>query len=226
MSYRVLIIDDNHSFIDSLQVMLKDFAFQYDHSLRFQEGERKIRESGLYINRGVLQKLTELDSATQRETPKKKSEEETPVEPIEPVSIEIDGQPFNNNGYFLILVEQNTESSLKGLDFIQTLTRQGIGISESDFILMTDRPDALEAKAKAAGISLQEKPVRAAAIRQLVQAKLKNLQDIQNKVESLLTRINIQNGPAEQPAKEKKSRTTKAKNIVRAVTGKSKKKTK
>ena len=65
MSQRVLIVDDNHSFIDTVKVLLKDFSFQYDSSFRFSEAEKKLADSGGSLNRESIQSLTEYDSKLQ-----------------------------------------------------------------------------------------------------------------------------------------------------------------
>ncbi len=79
-------------------------------------------------------------------------------------------------GVFLVIVEQNTESSMKGTDFIAHATRKFPQLAESDFILMTHRIELVPAKNH--NFPVLEKPLRAPQIRQLVQQKIKQAQEL------------------------------------------------
>lgn len=185
MLHKVLIIDDNHSFIDSLTVILKDFSFQYDSAFRFQEATQKIEKNGSLMRRSVSKKLfnfeeevKEFEAQVDLINKKKNNEEEVEIneELVAPEVPQIKEGLLNPMGYSLIIVEQDTETSLKGLNFIKNIIRINPEWDESDFIILTSKPDQIEAEAKQAGVSILEKPLKQNPFRQLVGKRIKSIE--------------------------------------------------
>lgn len=162
MTFKVLIIEDNHSFIDSLKVMLRDLPLDFAHAFRYNDALAIMEKSGIFHN---------------RPTPSGEATESPAVAP-EPVKKRgsHDPKPYHEGGVFLVIVEQNTESSMKGTDFIAHATRKFPQLAESDFILLTHRIEAVPAKNYI--FPILEKPLRAPQIRQVVQQKIKQAQDL------------------------------------------------
>ncbi len=168
MTFKVLIIEDNHSFIDSLKVMLRDLPLDFVHAFRYTDAQAIIEKHGVFYNKqaedatqiAAEQVEAIIDAAT---TGKKRASVPT-------------AKLYNPGGVFLIIVEQNTETSMKGTDFIGHAVRKFPGISESDFILLTHRLELVPAKNYV--FPVLEKPLRAPQIRQAVAVKLKHAQDI------------------------------------------------
>lgn len=153
VTFRILIVEDNHSFIDTLKVMLRDLPLDFCHAYRYNDALAILEKDGIFYNRQ--------ESATAETLSKKKGKA------IEP--------PSNQNGIFLIIVEQNTETSMKGTDFVAHAIRKFAGLNESDFILLTHRLDAVPTRNY--GFPVMEKPLRAPQIRQIILQKIKQAQE-------------------------------------------------
>ena len=168
MTFKVLIIEDNHSFIDSLKVMLRDMPLDFNHAFRYSDALNIIEKYGVFHNKqaedpaqiAAEQVEAIIDAAA---TGKRRSA--IPEKKL-----------YNDGGVFLIIVEQNTETSMKGTDFIGHAVRKFPGISESDFIVLTHRLELVPAKNF--NFPVLEKPLRAPQIRQAVALKLKQAQDL------------------------------------------------
>ncbi|MBX3721622.1 MAG: hypothetical protein KF713_07285 [Turneriella sp.] len=197
MTFKVLIIEDNHSFIDSLKVMLRDLPLDFTHAFRYADALALLEKNGVFYNKqadGAADLAAEqaeaiIDAAT---TGKKRGAVAAP-------------KLFNDGGIFLIIVEQNTETSMKGTDFVGHAVRKFPGLSESDFILLTHRLELVPAKNFA--FPVLEKPLRAPQIRQAVAVKLKAAQDLvdsQSRAEAQKTERAEKPAPTEPATTRKK----------------------
>ncbi|MCS6972519.1 MAG: response regulator, partial [Leptospiraceae bacterium] len=92
MALRVLIVDDNHSFIDSLKVMLRDLSLDFSHAYRYSDALKLLQEHGSFY------------------TPPEDTEKVPKPESGKQAGANI---PLvrNEQGFFLIIVEQNAETS-------------------------------------------------------------------------------------------------------------------
>lgn len=148
--------------------MLRDLPLDFNHAFRYTDALAIIEKAGVFYNKqpeDATQVVAEqaeaiIEAAT---TGRKRAT-------VPPAKL------YNNGGVFLIIVEQNTETSMKGTDFIGHAVRKFPGLSESDFILLTHRLELVPAKNYV--FPVLEKPLRAPQIRQAVAAKLKHAQDI------------------------------------------------
>jgi len=147
MTFKVLIVDDNHSFIDSLKVMLRDMQIDFVHAFRFGDALAHLESHGTFYVREPAEDNIE-------RTPKKL---------------------YNEGGIFLVIVEQNTESSMKGTDFIAHAVKKYPGLTEADFILLTHRLEQVPTKTPV--FPVIEKPLRTPQVRQIAAQKLKAAQD-------------------------------------------------
>jgi two-component SAPR family response regulator len=195
MSQRILIVDDNHSFIDTVKVLLKDFSFLYDSSFRFSEAEKKLSQYGGRLNREIIQSLTDYDSKLQAAMgniagQSKKKNQEVKAEPVElPEIPEINEELTIDNGYSLVLVEQDTETSMKGIQFIESQIRSAENLNPSDFILLCSKPELIEEKAKSMGVIVVEKPVRGNVLKNVVAQKTKLAEETLSKAQRILAEI-------------------------------------
>lgn len=196
MTFKVLIIEDNHSFIDSLKVMLRDLPLDFTHAFRYTDALTIIGKNGVFFNRDA-QDATQI-AAEQVEAIIDAAATGRKRGTIPAAKL------FNDGGVFLVIVEQNTETSMKGTDFINHAVRKFPGLTEADFILLTHRLELVPAKNYA--FPVLEKPLRAPQIRQAVAQKLKAAQDIvdmQARVEA--QKIDkTEKQPATPPAPKKK----------------------
>jgi CheY-like chemotaxis protein len=160
MTFKVLIIEDNHSFIDTLKVMLRDLPLDFSHAYRYNDALAILEKHGIFYNR--QETAAEITEANEAPVKKKDAAAQAPL--------------YNDHGIFLIIVEQNTETSMKGTDFVAHAIRKHPGLSESDFILLTHRLDAVPTRNY--GFPVFEKPLRAPQIRQAVLQKIRQAQEI------------------------------------------------
>lgn len=160
MTFKVLIIEDNHSFIDTLKVMLRDLPLDFSHAYRYNDALAILEKEGVFFNR-------------QETVP---AAPETAEPPAKKRGLAGPAALYNDGGVFLLIVEQNTETSMKGTDFVAHAVRRFPGLSESDFILLTHRIDSVPARNF--GFPVFEKPLRAPQIRQAVLQKIRQAQEI------------------------------------------------
>lgn len=168
MTFKVLIIEDNHSFIDSLKVMLRDLPLDFSHAFRYADAIALIDKIGVFPihqAQGAIEVATEQVEAMigAAESGKKKGNPPTP-------------KLYNEAGIFLFIIEQNTETNMKGIDFIAHAVKKYPGLSEGDFILLTHRIESLPTKNFV--FPVIEKPLRAPQIRQVVAQRIKHAQDL------------------------------------------------
>lgn len=207
MNHRILMIDDNHSFVDTLQVTLKGLPLDFDSVFSYFDGEKALVENGPRINQKECAKVLNLAQKIELQDKQKndKAFVDKPVDLFPPL--------FLPQGFSLILVEQDTEPGRKGLDFIQNILRQMPNFSANLFWLLTSKPTLVEEKAKALGIAVFEKPVKNQQIRSLIQAHIQRLEEQEAKVQQILEKY-PQNFIIHQP----KLKTKRSKKVV--ATGK------
>jgi hypothetical protein len=195
MTFKVLIIEDNHSFIDSLKVMLRDLPLDFAQAFRFNDAVALLDKTGVFYNRQTPDKpeeivANEVEAATAAiKKPKEKAATMAKL--------------YNEGGVFLVIVEQNTESSMKGTDFVAHAVKRYPGLAESDFVILTHRLDAVPQRAH--GFPVLEKPLRAVQIRQIVSAKIKQAQDmvdLQERVANEKSMPAEKTEPAPKPARK------------------------
>lgn len=192
MTFKVLIIEDNHSFIDSLKVMLRDLPLDFSHAFRYSDALSIMEKSGIFHNR----QATALDPAGV--AVEQAAATAAIAEPSRKRGVH-EPKLYHDGGVFLVIVEQNTESSMKGTDFIAHATRKFPQLAESDFILLTHRIELVPAKNY--NFPVLEKPLRAPQIRQLVQQKIKQAQDL---IDMQTQTLQQKNEKTEKPAAQPK----------------------
>lgn len=108
--FSVLIVDDNHSFIDSLKVLLKEISY-------------------IQATKSVANfRLAEAELKKQH--------------------------------FHLIIIENDTEVSMKGLDFIRNIRKASDAYNSNNFILLSSRLGEIADRAKSDGIRAFKKPIQ------------------------------------------------------------------
>ncbi len=168
MTFKVLIIEDNHSFIDSLKVMLRDLPLDFAQAFRYNDAIQLLEKSGVFYNRLQAEKPEHAaadEAGAVIESVKSGKERASQAAKL-----------YNEGGVFLVIVEQNTESSMKGTDFVAHAVKRYPGLAESDFVILTHRMDAVPQRTH--GFPVLEKPLRAVQIRQILTQKIRQAQDL------------------------------------------------
>lgn len=235
MNKKVLIIDDNHSFIDTLKYILKDIQLDFESAFRFQEAAGKISDTGRFRNAEKIAKILDfevaqleyeqekenLSAAPKKKNPQAEEENQKKLESLKaPVfpKIKNTDEVFNDNGYSIIIVEYDTEVSVKGLQFIQNLV-ENTGIWKySDFILLTSRYNELKPTADSLGLAILEKPVKAPQMLTIVAEKVKQMDALREKASLLIDRFAAKE---EIKPEAKKTTTRKRKTPAKSATTKS-----
>jgi len=184
--YKALIIDDNHSFIDSFKVMLKGMPVYFEKASRFHEGKALLTKSGTYINKNVVSEILNFNQSVMQ------SEKKDEVKVHTPKPIEIKSPPFNTEGYLFLFVEQHTESGMKGLQFINEIMRSGDRFNEENIFLFSSNISQIEAQAKKLGINCFEKPIRINALKPVLTQRIQKLQSLESNINQMVEKYKIQ----------------------------------
>ena len=204
---RILIIDDNHSFVDTVQVMLKDMGFLFESASRYTDAETLMVNAGTWVNHVEVERIIEFQKKVNADSQLRKKNPDAEIPELEPPVLE--GELENEKGFTLVIVEQNTESGLKGIDFIQNILRLPHGYTIGDFLLLTGNIGNVEAKAESIHLAVMEKPVRTNQIRAFVQSKLSSLREKLQTAEKLKAELALTVAPKPAAVKEPKSSATK-----------------
>ncbi|MES0491755.1 MAG: hypothetical protein ABUK01_17290 [Leptospirales bacterium] len=191
--YKILVIDDNHSFIDSFKVMLKDFPLQIESTYKFQNARTMLGQAGNYKNVLELQELlsyqTSLDGHKKEvevlQKGKNSSEDGMVELPKEPERPEVYRPPFNTEGYLFVIAEYDTESGIKGTQFIQEVIRSDSSWQYEDFILLTTKLDSIESTVKALNVATFEKPIKQNNFKNLIADKIQQMHKLEELIEKI-----------------------------------------
>jgi len=215
--YKILIIDDNHSFVDSLKVMLNEFPFQYESEFRYADAEKEIRGNDTFLNREDIDKIVLYQQLKRAETLKKEALSENEEEHEKKAGKEselekptIKKNPINDDGYLFIFIEQDTERNIKGLEFIKNIINTTENYRAEDFILFSTQPEMLSKEAARTGVFLVEKPIKYPVLKQYIKQRIKKTDDIVKQCNSIMESHKI-----EIAKKEKKPAAPIVKNSVR-----------
>lgn len=213
MAYKIFIIDDNHSLVDSLKVMLKDLPLQYESAFRFQDARDRMTQRGCYFNN---RSFMQLQNIAQKMQEQQDDEQASPLLDLVTETIE---EPIKEDGLFMVLVEHDTENNTKGIDFIQNILRVQHCWEESDFILMTSRPAMIQKKAQESKVQLLEKPIQYDFLRQIILEKIQKLKEKEEQMHGLSQELGIQEFPVlteeDRNTKPKPKRKTRAKKTLK-----------
>ncbi len=172
MNLRVLIIDDNHSFVDSLKFSLNKYGFHYDSVLSFKNGLEKIQLNQYLFRKENIshietfeKKFSEID-LDQKDLNRK---EMTFLSKTKKYFSEA----INERGYFLIILDQDTESLFKGTDFILQVLQNNPDFLPYDFLLLTNRISEVVPTAAKLRIAAYEKNINSDKINEFIIKKMK-----------------------------------------------------
>ncbi|MBV6493174.1 MAG: hypothetical protein LDLANPLL_01189 [Turneriella sp.] len=172
--------------------MLRDLPLEFTHAFRYTDAQDIIEKTGVFYNKQVALVQENSELSTENTAHSKRH-----VKPTVP-------KFFNEGGIFLIIVEQNTETNMKGVDFIGHAIRKFPNLSESDFVLLTHRLELVPPKNYV--FPVIEKPLRAPQIRQIVLQRMKYAQDIvamQSRAEGEATLTLGEKTHADEPSKKR-----------------------
>lgn len=230
MYYNTLIIDDNHSFIDSLKVILREQPFRIESTYKYFEARKILQKQSSYINHeSVFQildyEVTLLEMEKQAKNALKDQQgDEPPLEVTLPEAPVLKAPVFNSEGFALVIVEYDTETSTKGHQFITELLQNSNHWREEDFILLTSDTSKLSPQVKKLNIPIIEKPIKHNALKQLLNQKLTQLTSLEQKLNQISADHQISLNPPEKTSTPGKKRASvPAKSSIKASSTKKKK---
>ena len=191
--YKILIIDDNHSFIDSFKVMLKDYSLQIDSTYKFQAAREMLNKSGSYKNSDELDSLIQYNSELDQynktlESVQKEKKTDTEIKtPLKiPENLVITQPPFHPDGYLLVIAEYDAESSTKAIPFIQEMVRTNNSWDFDDFICLTTKMETVEPIAKQLNIKVFEKPMKQSSFKSFIEEKIQHIRKLENLINDIV----------------------------------------
>lgn len=198
MVYKVLIIDDNHSFIDTLKVNLAQFPFNFDSAFQFHLARNKLKENKTFINRTVEPLIVDYFRKSGQIAPERKKAAADEVKEI-PTVPEIQEGPLRESGYLFVVIEQNTERNVKGLQFIEEMLRSESDFRAEDFILLSSSPAEIQGAAEKLGVTVMEKPPRTALLHSLLEQKIASVFQYRELLEKNLENLSLESAFAVKP---------------------------
>lgn len=207
--YKILIIDDNHSFIDSLKLSLREFKLHVESAYKYENAKKLLSKSGPYFNEQTLAQMIEykstMDEYTKelKESAKNKAQEDQNKTASEPNPIKIKTPPFQDKGYSLIIIEYDTEASTKGTQFINDMIQHQKGWNTEDFILLTSNESKVEQALGKMNVPIFEKPIKQNALKNLIQKKINKWEQTRQTILDISEMYNI---PLEPQKPVRKSR--------------------
>jgi len=201
---RVLIIDDNHSFIDMFKNMVLPLRLQVDASHRYRSANELIEKNGAYLNYSEIQRVQAYHQ--QQNAKKGDSADEKSSRQTEPLVLK--EELINENGYSLIVIEQDSETAIKGIDFIRDQITRSKRWTPDNFILFTGNLEKVEEAAKKLGIAVFEKPLKKANVMNSIQSRLAKVEQLKNTSDKLVETYKIA-PPAPKGRRKKVTKTKK-----------------
>jgi hypothetical protein len=191
--YRVLIIDDNHSFIDSLKVLMQGYPFQIESTYKYIEARKLLEKHGPYFNWGEIDNIANFE-LEQKEGKKAKANSETSLDTPDLKILEkpvLSNLPITQGGYALIVVEYDTETGTKGTQFIHDLLINQPNWKTDNFMLLTTKLSKMEALAKKINVPVFEKPIKHNLIKSLLQQKIQYWKQVESTTNKIIEDYNL-----------------------------------
>ena len=169
---KVLIIDDNYSFIELLRSKLSPFLFQFDAAHHFEQAERKLNSNRSIFNKNLYNSITAKAEEFQRW---KNSGQNGPSPKLNSKLKKIKNV-LNPEGYSLIFVENRTEHVSGGIKFINDMASTIKDFEIDQFILLTNRLKEVEEEASQFKIPCFDKEIRNQKLFKFIKQKVEELE--------------------------------------------------
>ena len=187
---KVLLIDDNHSFIDMFKNLVLPLRLKVDAVQKYRPALELLAQNGEFLNQKEYQKLIQFSQKQTRAA--KEKDEEAKGNSGDPEKMVITDPLYREEGYFLIVVEQDTEASIKGVDFIRDQLSRNGQFTPDNFILLTGNEDKVESAAKKLGVAVFEKPLKRSNVLNAIQARVQKLEQIKSTAEKIIAENKIE----------------------------------
>ena len=169
---KVLIIDDNYSFIELLRSKLSLFPFQFDTAHHFEQAERKLNSNRSVFNTSLYSSV----SSKAEELQRWKQSGQTGLPPRLNSKLKKIKSILNPEGYSLIFVENRTEHISRGIKFIKDMVSTIKDFEIDQFILLTNHLKEVEDEASQFKIPCFEKEIRNQKLFKFIKQKVEELE--------------------------------------------------
>ena len=178
MDFRVLILDDNHSFVDLLKMKLGRFPLYFDTVFRHEQASLQIQKHGGFFSDELIEEVK--GAVTQLEEWMNDKNDVISYPKLNKKLMNLDSV-YNPDGYLMMIIEDKVERLPKGVEFIQNVISMNPCFRSEDFMLFVDHSRKLDL-IKENTISVFLKDIRNTEIYQFVGAKV---QETRKKIQTL-----------------------------------------
>ncbi len=138
MSYRVLILDDNYSFVDTLKMRWKSYPFYFDTYFQYEKVEENLIKKGPVINYTYYNKVKKLLEIFTDESIQTKEEIQNFIkQDSDYIHLKNNTTKIlDPNGYFLVVIEYYAQNNINAFQFVQSIVEKKIGFEYHHFIIL------------------------------------------------------------------------------------------
>ena len=203
---KILIIDDNHSFIDLFKMKLDQYSFHFDSSFNYHRAKELISKNQYFLPQSLSNKI---EATIDRIESWKESNQPKPYPRIEKKILSLESA-INSGGYFMIVVEDKTERTSQGASFIQNIIATHPDFQSGDFMLFVNNVYHEREKVAALNIPVFEKDIRNENIYQHISKKVQEASQRGSEAKDLFSKFDkLRNDLQTKIDKEKKGSKSK-----------------
>ena len=182
MDFRVLVLDDNHSFVDLLKMKLGKFPLYFDAVFRHEQASLQIQKYGSFFSDELIEEVKVAVTHLQEWTDDNNDVISYPKLNRKLMNLD---NIYNPDGYFMMIIEDKVERLPKGVEFIRNVISMNPCFRSEDFILFVDHSRKLDL-IKENTIPVFLKDIRNTDIYQFVDAKVQKTRKKIQTLEELL----------------------------------------
>ena len=204
MSFKILILDDNHSFIDLLKLRLSPYVFRFDTAFRYEQAEEQIKKNKGVFSNNLIDQVKNATSELERWF---ESDQKGPSPKISRKLMLLDDLT-NQKGYSMIIVENRADRIPKGVEFIRSILSMHQDFQSTDFLLFVDDLNQFESEAKRWEIPVFQKDIRNRMFYDFIEKKVaeiakraEEVNELQKKFSILKSRLQSKTKPKNKTSK-------------------------
>ncbi len=169
MNFKILILDDNHSFVDLLKMKLSKYPFIFDTAFRYEQANKQIKANKNIFSNNLIKEIKEATSSLEEWV---NSNQIAPYPKLSKRLMQLTNI-INEEGYFMIIIENKMEGLPKSISFIQNIISAYDDFQNDDFMVFTHNLNELNTKTSKQNIPFFLKDIRNKEIYNFIDAKVK-----------------------------------------------------
>ena len=210
MSFKILILDDNHSFIDLLKLRLAPYVFRFDTAFRYEQAANQIKKNKVFFSNSLIDQVQNITPELERWF---ESDQKGPSPKLSRKLMLLDDLT-NQKGYSMIIVENRAERVPKGVDFIRSILSMNQDFQSTDFLLFVDNLNQFENEAKRWEIPVFQKDIRNRMLYEFIDKKVaemvkrtEEINELQKRFFVLRSRLPVKTKPKNKTSKRSQKLT-------------------